>query len=202
MPSNTALLKTSRQIHTYFGLFIAPALLFFAFTGAVQTLSLHEAAGSAYKPPAILAVWGQIHKKQTWVLPVRRQGARDGHDAIPIVTEGPPRAADANTHTAADTTLSGQSAHAHGRDERPAPASVPPAGNTTAPSPKPQQPQTLWGKQKQHLPLKIFFLVASLGLFTSTLTGIYMTYKYDRNKLLVTGLLIAGVVVPLILLPF
>jgi hypothetical protein len=42
----------------------------------------------------------------------------------------------------------------------------------------------------------------SLGLFTSTLTGIYMSYKYDRNTALVTGVLVAGVVVPMLLLKF
>ncbi len=202
MPSSIALLKVSRQIHTYFGLFIAPALLFFAFTGAVQTLSLHEAAGSAYKPPAILAVWGQIHKKQTWVLPVRRQGTRDVHDAAPAHTDAPSKPAEATTARPADSPGPGQGAHAHGPAKEAAPAGMPQAEPATASPSKPQQPQTLWSKQKQHLPLKIFFLVASLGLFTSTFTGIYMAYRYDRNKLLVTGLLVAGVVVPLVLLPF
>ena len=57
-------------------------------------------------------------------------------------------------------------------------------------------------KEHEHLPEKLFFLVVSLGLFSSTLTGIYMAYKFDRNKWLVTGLLIAGIAVPLVLLPF
>ncbi len=50
--------------------------------------------------------------------------------------------------------------------------------------------------------MKIFFLMVSIGLFVSTLTGLYMSYKYKRNKLVVTGVLAAGVVVPLVLLPF
>ena len=50
--------------------------------------------------------------------------------------------------------------------------------------------------------MKIFFLLVSIGLFTSTLTGLYMSYKFIRNKLLVTALLIAGVLIPLLLLPF
>src|ERR1700744_3372323 len=65
-------LRLFRKTHLYFGLFISPALLFFALTGAVQTLSLHEAAGSSYKPPALLAELGQLHKKQTTVMPVRK----------------------------------------------------------------------------------------------------------------------------------
>ena len=66
----------------------------------------------------------------------------------------------------------------------------------------PRPPVTLASKQRQHLPEKLFFLLVSLGLFTSTLTGIFMAYKYERRKLLLTALLIAGVVIPLALLPF
>ena len=56
--------------------------------------------------------------------------------------------------------------------------------------------------QKSHLPMKIFFLLVAIGLLTSTVTGIYMSYKYERNGLLVTGTLVAGVVAPLLLLKF
>jgi hypothetical protein len=50
--------------------------------------------------------------------------------------------------------------------------------------------------------MKIFFLLVAVGLFTSTLTGIYMAYRYKRNGWLISGLLVAGVVAPLVLLPF
>ena len=155
-----AALRLFRKTHLYFGLFISPALLFFAFTGAVQTLSLHEAAGSSYKPPAVLAELGQLHKKQTPDMPV---------------------------HKAPEGGVAHEGSH----------------GDHAAAQPGvPQQPVTLASKQKQHLPMKIFFLVVSLGLCTSTLTGIYMSYKYDRNTALVTGVLVAGVVVPMLLLKF
>ena len=35
-----ALLRVLRKMHLYLGVFTAPALLFFAFTGALQTFSL------------------------------------------------------------------------------------------------------------------------------------------------------------------
>jgi hypothetical protein len=57
-------------------------------------------------------------------------------------------------------------------------------------------------KPKSHLPMKIFFLLVAISLATSTLTGLYMAYKFGRNKWVVTALLIAGLVVPLLLLPF
>ena len=56
--------------------------------------------------------------------------------------------------------------------------------------------------QKSHLPMKIFFLLVSVSLLISTLTGIYMAYKYSHGWLVLTGLLVAGIVVPLLLLPF
>ncbi len=153
-------LRLFRKTHLYFGLFISPALLFFAFTGAVQTLSLHEAAGSSYKPPAVLSELGQLHKKQTTVMPVRKapKGGATHEAGRPDHASGQPNAA--------------------------------------------QQGVTLAGKQKQHLPMKIFFLVVAVGLLTSTATGIYMSYIYERNKLLVTGALVAGVVFPLLLVKF
>jgi hypothetical protein len=167
-PSATTL-RLFRRTHLYFGLFISPALLFFAFTGAVQTLSLHEAAGSSYKPPAILAELGQLHKKQTTVMPVRKpQEGGANHDGGQVQASGPK----------------------HG-------AVQPGAGQAGAAQP---QPVTLAGKQKQHLPVKIFFLVVAVGLLTSTVTGIYMSYKYERSRVAVTATLIAGVVVPLLLL--
>ena len=38
--------------------------------------------------------------------------------------------------------------------------------------------------------MKIFFLLVAIGLFTSTLTGIYMSYRFIHNKLVVTALLL------------
>src|ERR1700749_3626882 len=73
MSSSHTVLKYFRLIHLYVGIFIAPALLFFAFTGALQTFSLHETTrGSSYKPPAWAVMLAQIHKKQTPIVSVRK----------------------------------------------------------------------------------------------------------------------------------
>jgi hypothetical protein len=74
------------------------------------------------------------------------------------------------------------------------------ADRVAAPSNSSQPAVTLASKQKQHLPMKIFFLVVAVGLLTSTVTGIYMSYKYERNAALVTGVFLAGIAVPLLLL--
>jgi len=166
MSTSHATLKFFRQIHLYIGIFISPALLFFAFTGALQTFSLHETTqGSSYKPPAWIATLAQVHKKQTDIVSVHK-----------LRLQGPDKPVDA-------TGSPGK----HGASGAPQVAAAP-----ATPAPP----------QKSHLPLKIFFLFVAIGLFTSTLTGIYMAYKFNRRKLVVTGLLLAGVALPLLLLPF
>ncbi len=158
---SVSLLRSVRLIHLYLGVFIAPALLFFAFTGALQTFSLHETTrGSSYKPPAWAITLGQLHKKQTTVVPIRK---------LP-----PPE-----------------------KPVSPADKSQQPASTAVA-QPAPATPAA---RPHNTMPLKIFFLIASIGLSTSTLTGLYMSYKYIRNKLLVTGVLAAGIIVPIVL-PF
>jgi len=53
--------KLLRMLHLYLGVFAAPALLFFAFTGGLQTFSLHETTrGSSYTPPAMAGERGTI----------------------------------------------------------------------------------------------------------------------------------------------
>lgn len=158
MTLSRSLLKPARLIHLYLGVFISPALLFFAITGALQTFSLHEThRGSDYKPPAWIAKLGQLHKKQTLVLPERRP------------TQGPPSGKPADTAA--------------------------PRGNVT-PAATTEPPV----KAKNLLPMKIFFLLVSVGLVLSTLTGIFMSYRYSRNKIAITALLFAGLAVPLLLL--
>lgn len=53
--------------------------------------------------------------------------------------------------------------------------------------------------KRNALPMKIFFLVVSLGLSLSTITGLYMSYMYCRNKVGVTAVLLAGVAIPVAL---
>ena len=149
--SSRSLLRYTRLIHLYLVVFISPALFFFAFTGALQTFSLHETTrGSSYKPPAWVVTLGQLHKKQTTVVPVRKLAPPDK----PSIDKSQPVAS-----------------------PNPAPATAP--------------------KPHNALPLKIFFLVVAIGLFVSTLSGLYMSYKYIHNKAWITALLIAGILVPI-----
>ena len=77
------------------------------------------------------------------------------------------------------------------------------AHETSAPSkPSPDGGMSAVVRYTHHLPLKIFFVAVSFALVLSTLTGIYMGYRYERKAWVVSAWLIAGVVVPLILLKF
>jgi hypothetical protein len=163
MPTPASSLKLIRQVHRYLGVFLAPALLFFAFTGALQTFSLHETtAGSSYKPPAWIVTLSQLHKKQTIVIPAKK------------------------LHPAAA--------------EKPASEKASPDKSAPSTAASPKAPDAPAPRKKNLLPMKLFFLLVAIGLFLSTLSGIPMAYKYDRSKLTVTALLLAGIVVPLVLL--
>lgn len=50
------------------------------------------------------------------------------------------------------------------------------------------------------LPLKIYVFLMSLGLLTSTATGVLMAFKYNRDRRVLWGLLIAGTLLPIGLL--
>jgi hypothetical protein len=171
MSSSHTLLKYLRLIHLYTGVFIAPALLFFAFTGALQTFSLHETTrGSSYKPPAWAVLLAQIHKKQTPVVPGRK---------IP-----PPDKSTGKTIPDKAATEKPQS---------------PAAASQVTPDAAPKPADAPVSKPHNALPLKIFFLLVGIGLFTSTLTGLYMSYKYLRNRKFITAVLVTGVILPVLL---
>jgi len=56
--------------------------------------------------------------------------------------------------------------------------------------------------RKNLLPMKIFFAVVAISLLLSVLTGLYMAWRFSRRPALFSGVLLAGVVVPLLLMLF
>jgi hypothetical protein len=146
-------MKKIRQLHLYLGTLFAPAIIFFAFTGALQTFGLHESpGGSAARRPAWIAKLAEIHKNQRLGQP--REGRPPGE----------PRPA---------------------APSRPADEFRPPGPPPAAPSP---------------LPLKIFVLFMAIGLISTTLLGVYMAFKYNRDRRVVWGLLLLGILLPIVLL--
>jgi uncharacterized iron-regulated membrane protein len=163
MASNGSLLRSLRTLHLYLGVFIAPALIFFAFTGALQTFGLHESSrDNDYQPPKWVVALAQIHKKQTVVVQVRKPAPAQNS-----ATPGSPSASS--------------------RDRQ-------------SDRPQAKDQQRFSGPKRHPLPLRIFFLVVAISLIASTCSGIYMAYKYRRGKTLITGLLISGLIIPLLLL--
>jgi len=47
--------------------------------------------------------------------------------------------------------------------------------------------------------MKVFFAIIGIGLIFSTSTGLYMSYKYGRRKILLALLFVAGIVIPILL---
>ena len=154
--STASVLKAVRLTHHYVGIFIAPAILFFSFTGFLQMFSLHEATrGSSYTPPAIFVHLAQLHKKATLTIPQRKPAPK---------SEGPKPDA-----------------------------------------PKPDAPAAPTAKLSAlpvlaNVPMRLFFGLVAIGLFTSTLSGLYMGWKYNRSKPLVAGVVLAGIIIPVLLL--
>ena len=58
-------MSSIRLWHGYIGIFIAPSVIFFALTGALQIFSLHESHGS-YTPPVIIEKLSSMHKDQVF----------------------------------------------------------------------------------------------------------------------------------------
>jgi hypothetical protein len=85
-----------RRWHSYIGLFIAPSVLFFSLTGAVQLFSLHEAHGK-YQPPAIVEKLSSVHKDQVF--------AFGNHHAPPDSDAQPPARADDDDKTDLSTLM-------------------------------------------------------------------------------------------------
>lgn len=163
-------IKAARLTHLHLGVFISPAVLFFAITGALQTFQLQSASkGGHYKPPRALAILAQIHKNQTPILKLT----------------APAKATDDEGDTIARKETDAHVGKAGGQTH------LAEASSTAQVAAEPEE-------RHPTLPLKIFFLLVSISLVTSTASGIYMTYKYRRNKLLIGGMLLAGVVLPVI----
>ncbi len=155
-------LSILRKVHLYLGVFTAPAILFFAFSGALQTFGLNDAArDGSYRPPHWLSVLAQIHKKQSAQLPQRKPG---------------PQAAPSNPTTSV------------------AEVRKKPVDSAQAPPP-PER-----AAQHHPLPLRIFFLAVCVSLVASTVTGIWMSWAYRRDRYVFAGLFLAGLILPLILL--
>jgi len=56
--------KTLLRFHRFLSLFIAPAMIFFAVSGALQSYRLQEDHKDGYVAPTSLKVMGEVHKAE------------------------------------------------------------------------------------------------------------------------------------------
>lgn len=66
----------ARKTHLYVGVFLAPAILFFAATGMLQVLSLHQSS-PGYTAPVLLQRLGALHKDQVFGAPRKADADAD-----------------------------------------------------------------------------------------------------------------------------
>ena len=131
------------------GLFFSPAILFFAFSGAMQTFNLHEVnKTTGYVPPKWIVEMAQIHKKQTLAFSKEK--------AKPVVPESAPR--------------------------------------------DPAAQKKVVPRRNSAFLLKCFVLAMSVGLMATTFLGIYMAFRYDVKRRILLGMLIAGTLLPIVMM--
>ena len=73
-------MSSIRIWHMYIGILIAPSVLFFALTGALQLFSLHEAHGS-YEPPPLIEKLSRLHKDQVFAQKEHEEHESEGAGA-------------------------------------------------------------------------------------------------------------------------
>jgi hypothetical protein len=71
---------TLRRWHSYLGLLLAPSVLFFALTGALQVVGLHESHGD-YRPPLLLEKLSSVHTDQLFQEPHDHHHGEDADSA-------------------------------------------------------------------------------------------------------------------------
>lgn len=75
-------LRKVRQFHNYIAIFFAPAILFFAFTGWLQTAGFTD-KHQGFAPPHWIMTIASLHKHQTLGKPARGGGQHAGGDHRP-----------------------------------------------------------------------------------------------------------------------
>ncbi|MBA3896326.1 MAG: hypothetical protein H0X36_04150 [Sphingomonadaceae bacterium] len=88
-------MRRLRQLHHYVGMFFAPAVIFFALSGALQTFRLQEASGFGGPPPGWIVWMASVHKDQS--LPQAKPTPMDKIGSIPG-SEGPTAPPNAHKH--------------------------------------------------------------------------------------------------------
>lgn len=140
--------KRLRNLHNWLGVFFAPGIVFFALSGVLQTIGLHESGPGRAPAAAWIGLLANVHKEGEAELPRRRPPP----PAAPGKPSGLPREHEVKHESAG-------------------------------------------------LPLfKAYVLLLSLALIGSTVMGIVIAFTNRLARRRTSVLLVAGCVVPLLLL--
>ncbi|MBV8741892.1 MAG: hypothetical protein JOZ12_08890 [Sinobacteraceae bacterium] len=160
-----------RTWHTYLGILIAPSILFFALTGALQIFHLHEAHGD-YQPPMLLEKLGRVHKDQVFAPDEHHEHAADHAPAGP-------------KGEAASAKPGEEHEGAKGGDE-----------HDGAKGGEEHEEEGSAGT----LLLKWYFIIVALALTTSTCLGLWIGLTHFRHKRIGWVLLLIGILLPALLI--
>jgi hypothetical protein len=152
----------------------APAILFFAATGIVQVLDLHQSS-AGYDAPELLQRLGALHKNQVFSAPHKS----DGGQKTKVNAAG------------CDVARAGEQGQHGGYRAK--------AADATAASPMPARPKAAKTIGLAQGLLKGFVILAAVGLIVSTLLGLYMAYRFNRDRRLTAALFVSGIVIPVVL---
>ena len=186
--ANPALrLAAIRRWHSWMGVFIAPSVIFFAFTGVIQIFSLHEARGG-YHPPALIEGMGAVHKDQVFRLKPPRPAAAP----VPAPSTAQEPAPKSGGHHHDGDAGHDDADPEDGDHAGPAATSAPSAPADKAAAKPKGQPIKVYA-------LKWFFTLVAVGLIASTSLGLWMALAYGRDKRALWIALAVGTIVPVLL---
>lgn len=168
-----------RALHFYLGIFFAPSIIFFAFSGGLQAFGLHEGEGHA----KWIEEMGEVHKNQRppdWMkkAPQAQPSAQQPNAAAQPAAQSP---------TTAQSPSASAPTGAASAQSTPAPAQAAPARRGP-----PRKPKSV--------PFKVFSAAMALGLILSSILGIVMAFRMKPDPKPIWLMLILGTILPAVLL--
>jgi hypothetical protein len=185
-------MKTIRSLHFYLGIFFAPSIIFFAFSGALQAFGLHEGDNHA----KWIESMGEVHKNQR------------PPDWMKKAPQAPAQSS-TGQHAATQTSAPQQQP----AQQAAPPASPPNAVNASAQSPAvatSAQPATSPAqaapvrrgppRKPKSVPFKVFSAVMAVGLILSSILGILIAFRMKPDPKPIWVMLVLGTILPMLLL--
>ena len=176
-------MKTIRSLHFYLGIFFAPTIIFFAFSGALQSFGLHEGEGHA----KWIEEMGEVHKNQRppdWMKAAPKAQPSSGQ---PAPQQQSPATAPASTPVSSPATTNTAANAPATSAQSPAPAQTAPVRRGP-----PRKPKSV--------PFKVFSAVMAAGLILSSILGILSAFRMKPDPKPIWLMLVLGTILPAVLL--